>query len=86
MVLHGIVQLILGFPWLSSSPPWLRPASEVRLELSNLAQPILDLIANPTAFKTTYPTEPFEIPIEILSLTDSLKQTIAEAAHYIGRC
>jgi Uma2 family endonuclease len=53
------------------------------LKLSNLAQPIPDLIANPAAFGAIYPAEPFEIAVEILSPTDSLKQTIAKAAHYI---
>ncbi len=79
-LLHGIVQAILCYLLLRRG---YVAASEVRLKLSNLAQPIPDLIANPTAFETTYPAEPFEIAIEIISPTDSLKQTIAKAGHYI---
>ena len=79
-LLHGVVQAILCYLFLRRG---YVPASEVRLKLSSLAQPIPDLIANPTAFETSYPVEPFEIAIEILSPTDSLKQTIAKAAHYL---
>jgi Uma2 family endonuclease len=78
--LHSIVQTALILLLARRS---YVPAPEVRLKLSNLAQPIPDLIANPTPCQTTYPTEPFEIAVEILSPGDSLKQTIAKAAHYL---
>jgi Uma2 family endonuclease len=79
-LLHGIVQAILGYLLLRRG---YVAASEVRVKLSNLAQPIPDLIANPNALEANYPKEPFEIAIEILSPSDSLKQTIAKAAHYL---
>lgn len=78
--LHSIVQAVLIL--LLDRRGYIA-APEPRLKLSSLAQPIPDLIADPSACQTTYPTEPFEIAIEILSPGDSLKQTIARAAHYL---
>jgi Uma2 family endonuclease len=78
--LHGILQAVLILLLVRRG---YVPAAEVRLNLSELAHPIPDLIAHPTALKAAYPTAPFELAIEIMSPTDELSRTVNKAAHYL---
>jgi Uma2 family endonuclease len=78
--LHGILQAVLILLLVRRG---YVPAAEVRLNLSELAHPIPDLIAHPTALKAPYPTAPFELAIEIMSPTDELNRTVNKAAHYL---
>jgi len=62
--LHGTAQLVLGM--LLFSRGW-KAASEVKLKLSPFANPIPDLVADPKAIESPFPTKPLALCIEILS-------------------
>jgi len=77
--LHGILQAILirvlhemGFI----------SAAEVRLNLSEEAQPLPDVIATSKPCHTRYPTESFDIAIEILSPSDSMQYVLRKCRMY----
>jgi Uma2 family endonuclease len=78
--LHGIFQWILAM--LLAQRGW-KTATEVRLKISNLAHPVPDVIADRTRIQIPYPTERFDLCIEILSPGDDLKKSFHKAAHYL---
>jgi Uma2 family endonuclease len=65
--LHGIIQKILG-NLLESLGYWA--ASEVRMKLDSSYEPVPDVIAWDGPITGAYPTQPFEVAIEILSPSD----------------
>ena len=75
VVQHFVVQLLLLRGYFATG--------EARLKISKVAQPIPDVIANPTLVTLPYPTEPFEVAVEILSPGDDLKRTFTKGAHYL---
>jgi len=78
--LHGIVQPLLAM--LLYQRGW-KAATEVRLKLSALAQPVPDVIADAKRIQLPYPTEPFDLCIEILSPGDEIRKVFPKAAHYL---
>jgi Uma2 family endonuclease len=78
--LHGTLQWILAM--LLARRGW-KASIEVRLKISSLAHPVPDVIADHKRIETPYPTEPFDLCIEILSPSDDLKGTFQKAAHYL---
>jgi Uma2 family endonuclease len=78
--LHGVLQVVLAM--LLMRRGW-KTASEVRLKISSVAHPVPDVIADLKRIQTPYPTEPFDLCIEILSPSDDLKGTFQKAAHYL---
>lgn len=78
--LHGILQWVIAS--LLAQAGW-KPAVEVRLKVSSAAWPIPDVVADRTAVLNPYPTEPFELCVEILSPSDDLRRITEKAAHYI---
>ena len=78
--LHGTLQWILAM--LLARRGW-KASTEVRLKLSSLAHPVPDVIADRKRIQIPYPTEPFDLCIEILSPGDELKKTLQKAAHYL---
>ena len=80
--LHGLVQLVLGMLLLQGG--W-EAASEVRLKVSDVAQPVPDLMASATCLQFPYPDKPFDLCIEILSPSDVLRDVFGQAAYYLDR-
>ncbi len=78
--LHGLVQLILGM--LLFERGWVA-ASEVRLKISEVAQPVPDLVASATGLQFPYPDAPLDLCIEILSPGDTLRDVFSKAAYYL---
>lgn len=78
--LHGVFQLVLGMLLLRRG--W-KTSSEVRLKLSGHAEPVPDVIADRHRLQFPYPTEPFDLCIEILSPNDDLRRMFQKAAHYL---
>ena len=78
--LHGVFQWILAM--LLARRGW-KAATEVRLKLSALAHPVSDVIADAKRIQFPYPTEPFDLCIEILSPGDELRKLFQKAAHYL---
>ena len=78
--LHGLVQAILCMFLLRRD--WVA-ASEVRLKLSDVAQPVPDLVASASGLQFPYPEAPFNLCIEILSPADTLRDVFGKAAHYL---
>lgn|GEM_PF-654546 len=78
--LHGVLQVVLAM--LLMRRGW-KTATEVRLKISRVAQPIPDLIADRNRIQIPYPTEPLDLCIEILSPSDNLGKTFQKAAHYL---
>src|SRR5579884_3407181 len=56
---------------------------EVRLKLSQLAQPVPDVVADPKPLETPYLTRAFGLCIEIVSPGDKLGKLFQKAAHYL---
>ncbi len=79
-VLHGVFQAVLC---LLLRQRGFRVATEVRLKLSAVAQPIPDVIADRRRLDQPYPKAPFDLCIEILSPRDDLHKTFQKAAHYL---
>ena len=78
--LHGSVQILMGM--LLMARGW-KVASEVKLKLSPFANPVPDLIADPSPFESPYPIKPFALCIEILSPDDDLRRLFQKCAHYL---
>jgi Uma2 family endonuclease len=78
--LHGTAQLVLGM--LLFSRGW-KAASEVKLKLSPFANPIPDLVADPKAIESPFPTKPLALCIEILSPSDEPRNLFQKCAHYL---
>jgi Uma2 family endonuclease len=77
--LHGLIEEILvqllralGFD----------PGSEITLKLDSAYQPIPDVIAAEGRLGNPYPTEPFEVVIEILSPEDSFSRVLRKCRLY----
>jgi Uma2 family endonuclease len=78
--MHGVTQVALSV--LLVQRGW-KPATEVRLKISALANPVPDLIADAKRLQIPYPTEPFDLCVEILSPGDDLRKLFQKAAHYL---
>ncbi len=78
--LHGTFQWILAM--LLARRGW-KTSVEVCLKLSGLAHPIPDVVADGQRELSPYPTEPFDLCIEILSPSDDLRRVFSKAAHYL---
>jgi Uma2 family endonuclease len=78
--LHGAAQFAVMF--LLRTRGWI-VASEVTLKLVPDAEPVPDVIASRERLSGSYPTKPFGISIEILSLEDSLERMIVKGTHYL---
>lgn len=78
--LHGVFQWVLAM--LLFRQGW-KASSEVRLKLSAHAHPVPDLIADRFRIQNPYPTEPFDLCVEILSPNEDLRRTFQKAAHYL---
>jgi Uma2 family endonuclease len=78
--LHGVFQGTLGMLLIQRG--W-KAATEVRLKISALANPVPDLIADAKRLQIPYPTEPFDLCIEILSPGDDPRKLFQKAAHYL---
>jgi Uma2 family endonuclease len=78
--LHGTFQPVLAMILFQRG--W-KAATEVRLKLSEMAQPIPDLIADARRIEFPYPTEPFDLCVEILSPDDDIQVTFQKCAHYL---
>ncbi len=77
--LHGLLQGVLiillheiGF----------QSGAEVKLKLSSEAQPLPDVIATSKPIRTAYPSEPFDVAIEILSPQDSMQYVLRKCRMY----
>ena len=79
-LLHGMVQWILAM--LLAREGW-NVGTEVRLKISAVAHPVPDLVANHKAIAGPYPTERFDLCVEILSPADNLRSALTKAAHYL---
>jgi Uma2 family endonuclease len=77
--LHGLLQGILVR--LLSEIGFVS-ASEVKLALSKEAQPVPDVIATSKPSRMPYPTEPFDVAMEILSPTDSMQYVMRKCRMY----
>ena len=80
-LLHALIQRILlnllqGIGY-SSFP-------ELEIRLNPNYQPIPDVVAMEKLPKGSYPTEPFEVVIEILSPDDNFSRTLRKCAMYEG--
>ena len=78
--LHGLLNTVLVL--LLFRKGW-KPSSEVRLKLSAFAHPVPDLIADRERIDPLYPTEPFDLCVEILSPGDNLYHTRQKAVQYL---
>ena len=77
---HGVFQWILAM--LLARRGW-KASTEVRIKLSAHAHPVPDVVADRHRIQSPYPTEPFDLCIEILSPNDDLRRTFQKAAHYL---
>jgi Uma2 family endonuclease len=78
--LHGTIQGVLFM--LLVARGW-KPSCEVKLKLSPYANPIPDLIADPNPIEAPYPSKPFALCIEVLSVGDDLRRLFQKGAHYL---
>ena len=78
--LHGTIQGIVFM--LVAARGW-KVACEVKLKLSPFANPVPDLIADPSPIESPYPTKSFALCIEILSPDDDLRRLFQKCAHYL---
>ncbi len=78
--LHSTIALVISMLLLRRG--W-KALPEVRLKLSQVAHPVPDVVASTKAFQDPYPTEPFELCVEILSPGDKLTGLFSKAAHYL---
>ena len=79
---HGYLQILLGRILYEHG---LLAGSEVRLRLDAQAEPVPDLIAERKASTGAYPTEPFELAVEIRSPKQSLSWLKKKARYYVSR-
>lgn len=77
--LHSLIQKIL-VKWLDELG--YEAGQEVTLKLDPAFEPIPDVIAAEGAIGDPYPTEPFEVVIEILSPEDSFSRTLRKCGLY----
>ncbi len=77
---HSVMQWVLAM--LLARRGW-KAATELRLKISKIAYPVPDVAANHTAFQDPYPTEAFDLCVEILSPGDKLPDLFKKAAHYL---
>ena len=77
---HGVMQVTVGMFLMRNG--W-RTATELRLKLSKVAFPVPDIAANRKPFHGPYPTEPFDLCVEILSPGDPLDKLFDKCAHYL---
>ncbi|MDQ2844446.1 MAG: Uma2 family endonuclease [Acidobacteriota bacterium] len=77
---HGVLQWVLAM--LLARRGW-KAATEVRLKISQVAHPVPDVIASSAPLQDPYPTEPFDLCVEILSPGDNLHDMFIKAAHYL---
>ncbi len=80
-LLHGILQSVLAMLLIQRG--W-KSATEVRLKISSLAHPVPDLIADHARFQAPYPTEPFDLCVEILSPADDLGKIVQKGRPLFG--
>jgi Uma2 family endonuclease len=78
--IHSALTLVISMLLLKRG--W-KALPEVRLKLSQLAQPVPDVIADSKPLESPYPTTPFGLCVEILSPNDKVSQTFNKAAHYL---
>ncbi len=79
-LLHGVMQLVLGM--LLMKRGW-RASAEVRLKISKVAYPVPDIIASSGLLEGPYPTDGFELCVEILSPRDNVGKMFNKCAHYL---
>ena len=79
-LIHGAMQLAIAMLLIRRG--WLA-VTEVRLKVAKLAYPVPDVIASRRPFQDPYPTEPFDLCVEILSRGDSVRQMFNKCAHYL---
>ena len=79
-ITHGVLQVTIAL--LLMRRGW-RTASEVRLKIAKLAHPVPDVVGNRKAFQGPYPTEAFDLCVEILSRGDNLRRLFNKCAHYL---
>ena len=77
--LHSLIQKIL-VKWLDALG--YEAGQEVTLKLNPAYEPIPDVIAAEGSIGDPYPTEPFEVAIEILSPDDSFSRMLAKCGLY----
>jgi Uma2 family endonuclease len=77
---HGVMQAIVSLLLMKCG--WFA-ASEVRLKISKVAYPVPDVVANRSPIQGSYPTEPFDLCVEITSPGDKLRDIFKKAAHYL---
>jgi Uma2 family endonuclease len=77
--LHALIQKIL-VKWLDALG--YEAGQEITLKLDPAYEPIPDVIAAEGSIGDPYPTEPFEIAIEILSPDDSFSRTLRKCGLY----
>ena len=84
--IHGLIQMILGQLLFEVG---LLTASEVRLKLKSAYEPVPDVIASASASIFPYPTQAFDVAVEILSPSDSFNHLVRKCQKYelwgIGR-
>ncbi len=80
-LIHGVMQWVLAM--LLARRGW-KASTEVRLKISKVAYPVPDIVANHKSFATdSYPTEAFDLCVEILSPADNLPRVFNKCAHYL---
>ena len=78
--LHGLLQGLIMMLLLRRG--W-KATVETRLKISRVAQPVPDVVADHARIQDPYPTEPFDLCIEILSPQDRLPKVFEKCAHYL---
>jgi Uma2 family endonuclease len=79
--LHGFLQAVLVMLLLRRG--W-QAGFEIRLKLSQQAQPVPDIVAGHGGIQTPYPTKPFDLCVEILSPSDALQDVARKCVHYLN--
>ena len=79
LLLHGLLQKIL---LMLLDEIGFESGAEIRLKLSNEAQPLPDVIATSKPIGSPYPTQPFEVAVEILSPSDAVQYLYRKCRMY----
>jgi Uma2 family endonuclease len=77
--LHGLLQKIL---MLLLDSIGFESIPELRVKISSDVQPLPDVIATSSSIPGDYPTEPFDVAIEILSPSDALQYVMRKCRVY----
>ncbi len=77
--IHGLIQIILGQLLFEAG---LLSAVEVRLKLREAFEPVPDVIASAGTAIFPFPTQPFEVVIEVLSPSDSFHHLVRKCQKY----